>query len=140
MVAAWLRMLIVHIHLSSLVAVVSSTMNDFNYFLLYSIYKPVFFVNFSAPIPGHLVFQRFRFADSIVPVALNIFYQQVDSLQGLFVLGLPVQIIFPGFFVPNFTHFRPLSVRAPPLFRHSCGLLLSANAVDYTHCKNHRCG
>jgi len=49
------------------------------------------------PEAGQLVLQRFRFADTGKWFPLNIFNQEIDSLENCAVGSLPVQIIFPPF-------------------------------------------
>ncbi len=56
--------------------------------------EPVFVVDSAAPIACPVA-KRLRFADAGVSVALNVFYEQIDSLQCLFVLELPARILIP---------------------------------------------
>ena len=48
------------------------------------------------PPAREVVLERFRFADTLIRRAFNIFNHSVDAFEYLFILLEPVQIIFPG--------------------------------------------
>ena len=49
----------------------------------------------AAPPAAQVAPQRLRLADPLVGASLNILYQRVDPFQRLFVLCLPIKIVFP---------------------------------------------
>ena len=62
------------------------------------------FVDPDAPEAGKITFQRFRLAFALIAAAVDVFDQNVDPAQRLFILRLPVQIIFPSLIGPDFFH------------------------------------
>lgn len=73
--------------LCSVIVSLTGSDNDIVPFLL--VYNPVSFVNPPAPPATEVLFQRLRFADSINRIPLDILYQGIQPLEGLFVFRLP---------------------------------------------------
>lgn len=79
--------------------------NNVQHSVFHTIYKAVYFINTSAPKPAQVFFQRLRFSDSFIKaVPLNILNQSVYAFDCLFVLSLPIKIIFPSLIKPDFLH------------------------------------
>ena len=57
-------------------------------------------VNSSAPKPGQTSFQRFRFSNTTQRISQKILYQLIYPAQLLFVMLLPIQVIFPCVKIP----------------------------------------
>ena len=51
--------------------------------------KTILFVNADAPKAGQIIFERLRFSDAVVSVALNFLDKPIDSFQLFLVQGLP---------------------------------------------------
>lgn len=79
--------------------------NNVQHSVFHTIYKAVYFINTSAPKPAQVFFQRFWLSNTFVKaIALNILYKSVNALDCLFVLSLPIKIIFPRLIKPDFLH------------------------------------
>ena len=72
-------------------------MCDENAAIFHVIYKTVLFIDPSAELPLQVSCKRLGFPDSFhAAVSLDVFDELIDALQRLFVLSLPVEVIFPG--------------------------------------------
>ena len=80
---------------SSLFLIMSFTLDDLNRVVRDPVNDAIPIVDSTAPEAAHVLFQRLRLADSVVSVALDVLQELVDPLQGLLVLGLPVQVVLP---------------------------------------------
>lgn len=59
--------------------------------------QAVFLIDPAAVFPLQVAGQGFGFPDALhAAVALNILYELVNTFDGFFVLGLPVEVVFPG--------------------------------------------
>ncbi len=63
--------------------------------------NPMFIGDTARPASGEGVFQGFGFANTSKGLALDLFYQLVDSFNHLLIMLLPVQIIFPCLICEN---------------------------------------
>ena len=62
--------------------------------------KSMFIIDASAPESAPFMLQQLWLAYTRKRISQDIFDQRVDSLQHLFVIALPIQIIFPRLFMP----------------------------------------
>ena len=62
------------------------------------------------PIPGVVSDQRLRVPDAVITVAFNVRNQLIDAAKGFLVLLKPVEVIFPGSFVPLLFHLSSFAV------------------------------
>jgi len=84
--------------------IVRTALGDFDAVFDDSVHRSVCVVDSPAPVALLVMFERLRFADAPVPVAVNILNKLIDAAECFFVLRLPVQIIFPCFVGPDFIH------------------------------------
>lgn len=85
--------------------IMSSALDDLDAILGYAVHDAVLVVDAATPKSAEIPVQGLRLADPTVSVPFNILQELIDSLQGLFVLGLPVQVIRPSIFCEQkFTH------------------------------------
>jgi hypothetical protein len=63
---------------------------------LNAIHNAVALVNAAAPIAGKITTKRLGFTKALVPVAVNIFQELEDTLEGPAVLFCPIFEVFPG--------------------------------------------
>lgn len=66
--------------------------------------QSVYLIYAAAPPAGKVLFQGFRFAYAVIPVALNVSDKLMNAFKRLFVLGLPVKIIRPSAAMPKNPH------------------------------------
>ncbi len=84
---------------------------------MYSVHQPVDRINPPAPVSMPVVLQGFRLADALMPVAVNIKQKLIYPAERLFVLSLPVQIVFPCLVRPYFMHRKTQPNRGARPFR-----------------------
>lgn len=61
----------------------------------YTIDEPVGFVDSSRPVAGQVATQRLRFPNPVEWVFCRSRDEYIDTLQGFFILGLPIEIVVP---------------------------------------------
>jgi hypothetical protein len=70
-----------------------------------SVHKAVCFIDPSAPPTEEIPLQRLWLPQSFILIAIYVLQKLIDAFYRLFVLRLPVQIIFPcGLFENEVTH------------------------------------
>src|SRR4051794_16421103 len=68
--------------------------------------------NPARPIAREVMFERLRFADTLVATSRHVREQQVDPLQHFSILHLPPQVVLPRVLVPDEKHLsRSRSIR-----------------------------
>ncbi len=114
------------------VIIVPAAVNDIDSSIFDMVNKAVFFVDPSAELTLQVSLQGFRFFDSVhCAVAFDILDQEVDALEGLLILRLPIQVILPGVIRPDFfTHRRLQSAHAQCLCPHGAPEQISARMPD----------
>ena len=93
------------------IAVVRSTLHDFQTAILYSEYNSVFIINVNTPIPLKIASKRFGLPCAIISVTVNINQEPIDFLQGFLILCLPIQIFVPSVIIPKLFH-QPTSIKS----------------------------
>ena len=89
-----------------MVTVMRAALDNMGGRILDFVNKPVFLVDFTAPISVH-VFQRFGIANTRVSVARNVLEQVVDAFYGFFVLTEPITILLPRIVAKIVSHVGP---------------------------------
>ena len=64
----------------------------------------VFLINAYTPPAAEVALKRFGIADAGRSIAVDALKKQIDALERLGILSLPVKIFFPGTFMPDLTH------------------------------------
>lgn len=100
------------------VIIVAATLRYVNSALIIGVYETIFLVNAATVKPMKITLQGFGFTNAFQrTIALYVFDQEVDALEGFLVLCLPVQVIIPSLISPCFfTHRNPQSTRERFLF------------------------
>jgi hypothetical protein len=83
--------------------------DDGNPRLHYFANQPMLLIDTPRPTATELMAQRCRLSRSVIGVSDNLFEETVDPLQHLFIVLLPIEIVFPGTEAPNQFHPPPLS-------------------------------
>jgi hypothetical protein len=73
-----------------------SALRNFDAVVFQPMDQPVEIIYPTAPMPLPVMFQGVGLAESMAPVAVDVFYKLVDALESLFVLPPPMQITIPG--------------------------------------------
>ena len=82
---------------------ISAGDND-DVFIIDRVDKSVFACDPSGPETAQLMSQRLRFSQAVKRVSSDIFDQLIDSLESLFVVVLPVEVIVPGILAKDELH------------------------------------
>ena len=88
----------------SRVAVMESCLKDDNIVSIKEIDESMLLVNSSRPTSFENVSKRFRFANSVGRMTQHVFEKTIHSLQGRFVVGLPIAVVLPTHGSNNETH------------------------------------
>lgn len=95
----------------------SAALHDLDRVVRDAVNQTVLLVDATAPVPGVIPNQRFRAPDAVMAVTLDIRDQLIDTTEGFLVLLKPIEIIFPGLFMPLL--FRLPSFAVNKLVRHA---------------------
>lgn len=78
---------------------------DFYAIIFDFINQAIFFIYLAAPKARKIAFQRLGMTKSIISVSVYVLDKLVNLFECLFVLRLPIDELFPGFFVKLYFHF-----------------------------------
>lgn len=87
-----------------LIPIMSAALHDLDRVVRDAVNQTVLLVDATAPVPGVIPNQRFRAPDAVMAVTLDIRDQLIDTTEGFLVLLKPIEIIFPGLFMPLLFH------------------------------------
>ena len=80
------------------VIVVCATLSNEKLAIFDSVNQAIFFIDSAAEEPLEVSLQSLRVADSLHgAISVDVFHKGIDALESLFVLCLPVQVVFPSF-------------------------------------------
>ena len=69
-----------------------------------TVHQPMSIIDPSAPKTTQITPKRLRFSNPIERITLYIPNQHIETLQNLFVVKLPIEVVLPCFIIPYFLH------------------------------------